>query len=147
MDKNVKYREHPVVTRLHGPLFDSIFSDEVQELHKIFQKYQYEIRFAGGPVRDLLMGIKPKDYDFATTATPAQMKEMFNKENVRMINMNGEKHGTITPRINDRENFEITTLRIDVVTDGRHAEVEFTKDWLLDANRRDLTINSMFLGE
>ena len=44
-------------------------------------------------------------------------------------------------------NFEVTTLRIDVVTDGRHAEVEFTRDWQLDAERRDLTINSMFLGE
>lgn len=41
----------------------------------------------------------------------------------------------------------MTTLRIDVVTDGRRAEVEFTKDWILDANRRDLTVNSMFLGE
>lgn len=46
-----------------------------------------------------------------------------------------------------QENFEVTTLRIDVVTDGRHAEVEFTKDWQLDANRRDLTINAMFLGK
>lgn len=45
-----------------------------------------------------------------------------------------------------KENFEVTTLRIDVVTDGRRAEVEFTKDWQLDANRRDLTINAMFLG-
>ena len=45
-----------------------------------------------------------------------------------------------------KENFEVTTLRIDVVTDGRHAEVEFTKDWELDSLRRDLTINSMFLG-
>lgn len=71
---------------------------------------------------------------------------MFTTENIRMINMNGETHGTITPRINDAENFEITTLRIDVLTDGRHAKVEFTTDWLLDANRRDLTINSMFLG-
>lgn len=96
--------------------------------------------------RDLLMGMKPKDLDFATTATPAQMKEMFTTENVRMINAKGEKHGTITPRINDKENFEVTTLRIDVVTDGRHAEVQFTTDWLLDALRRDLTINSMFLG-
>lgn len=93
------------------------------------------------------MGIKPKDLDFATTATPQQMKDMFVNENVRMINMKGEKHGTITPRINDKENFEVTTLRIDVVTDGRHAEVQFTTDWLLDANRRDLTINSMFLGK
>lgn len=96
--------------------------------------------------RDLLLGKSPKDIDFATTATPTQMKTMFTAENIRMININGEAHGTITPRINDSENFEITTLRIDVVTDGRHATVEFTTDWLLDANRRDLTINSMFLG-
>ena len=46
-----------------------------------------------------------------------------------------------------QENFEITTLRIDVVTDGRHAEVKFTKDWELDALRRDLTINAMFLSK
>ena len=45
-----------------------------------------------------------------------------------------------------QENFEVTTLRIDVATDGRHAQVEFTTDWELDALRRDLTINSMFLG-
>lgn len=92
------------------------------------------------------MGHQPKDLDFATPATPQQMKNMFMAENVRMINMSGEKHGTITPRINDKENFEVTTLRVDIITDGRHAEVEFTTDWKLDANRRDLTVNSMFLG-
>lgn len=62
-----------------------------------------------------------------------------------MINTNGEKHGTITPRVHEKANFEITTLRIDEETDGRHAKVKFTLDWQLDANRRDLTINSMFL--
>lgn len=97
-------------------------------------------------ISDLLLDQIPKDVDFATTATPDQMKDMFNAESIRMINAKGEKHGTITARINDKENFEVTTLRIDVLTDGRHAEVEFTTDWMLDANRRDLTINSMFLG-
>lgn len=92
------------------------------------------------------MGLSPKDLDFATTATPQEMKDMFTAENIRMINANGEKHGTITARINDKESFEVTTLRVDIVTDGRHAEVIFTTDWKLDANRRDLTINSMFLG-
>lgn len=112
------------------------------------------------------MGITPHDLDFATTATPDQMKLMFEKEEIRMINMKGEKHGTITARINDKENFEVnglfqisklfivnklilcqvTTLRIDVATDGRHAEVQFTTDWQLDANRRDLTINCLFMG-
>lgn len=92
------------------------------------------------------MNIQPTDLDFATTATPDEMKQMFNDEGVRMINLTGEKHGTITARINDKENFEITTLRIDVVSHGRHADVQFTQDWKTDAERRDLTINSLFLG-
>ena len=53
------------------------------------------------------MGKAPKDLDFATVATPDQMREMFTKEEVRMINQRGESHGTITPRINDKENFEV----------------------------------------
>lgn len=186
MEKNLKWRANPVITILDTPEFKSVLTKNILDLVAIFQKYNYEIRIAGGAVRleyfflmcflftlftianfcntceflftfaffsfflllyrDLLMNIKPADIDFATTATPKEMIEMFTKENIRMINANGEKHGTVTPRINDEENFEVTTLRIDVRTDGRHAEVEFTTDWLLDANRRDLTINSMFLG-
>ena len=146
MDPNIKVREDPIVVKLDNELFKSIFTPELDDLVNVFKKYDHEIRIAGGAVRDLLMNKKPTDLDFATTATPSQMKSMFETENIRMINMNGEKHGTITPRINNKENFECTTLRIDVITDGRHAEVEFTKDWLLDANRRDLTINAMFLG-
>lgn len=94
----------------------------------------------------MLLGIKPEDLDFATTATPEEMKEMFLKNDIRLINSNGEKHGTITARIEEK-NFEVTTLRIDVVTNGRHADVLFTKNWLLDAKRRDLTINAMYLGK
>ena len=56
------------------------------------------------------------------------MKEMFTLEEIRMINVEGgEKHGTITARIDDKSNYEVTTLRIDKVTDGRRAEVEFTE--------------------
>ncbi|XP_012273790.1 CCA tRNA nucleotidyltransferase 1, mitochondrial isoform X2 [Orussus abietinus] len=140
-----RYREDPVIMKLDTPEFHSIFTPELNILSDLFKKYNFEIRIAGGAVRDMLMGMMPKDIDFATTATPDQMKDMFTKENIRMINMNGEKHGTVTSRINNKENFEITTLRIDVVTYGRRADVEFTTDWRLDANRRDLTINSMFL--
>ena len=82
-----------------------------------------------------MMDKTPTDIDFATTATPTQMKEMFTKEEVRMINNKGEEHGTITARIADKENYEVTTLRIDKVTDGRRAEVVFTTDWEVDANR------------
>lgn len=92
------------------------------------------------------MDIKPADVDFATTATPDQMQDLFTSEGIRMLHKKGEEHGTVTCRLNDKENFEITTLRIDRICDGRHAEVEFTTDWYLDSLRRDLTINSMFLG-
>ncbi|XP_046950698.1 CCA tRNA nucleotidyltransferase 1, mitochondrial isoform X1 [Lynx rufus] len=131
--------------KLQSPEFQSLFTAGLKSLTDLFVKENHELRIAGGAVRDLLSGVKPQDVDFATTATPAQMKEMFQSAGIRMINNKGEKHGTITARLHE-ENFEITTLRIDVVTDGRHAEVEFTTDWQKDAERRDLTINSMFLG-
>ena len=124
-----------------------LITPELEKLVAYFGKYNHEIRIAGGAVRDLLSGEKiPDDVDLATTATPQEMIDMFAKENVRTINETGIKHGTVTARIDDKINYEVTTLRIDKVTDGRHAEVEFTTDWKLDAERRDLTINSMFLG-
>lgn len=146
MDKMLNPRPDPVLKKINSNEFKSIFDENLHQLIGLFDKYKYELRIAGGAVRDLLLDNVPTDIDLATTATPTQMKEMFEKENIRMINTNGEKHGTITPRINDKQNFEITTLRIDVSTDGRRAEVQFTTDWQLDAYRRDLTINSMFLG-
>ncbi|MFH4974233.1 hypothetical protein AB6A40_000942 [Gnathostoma spinigerum] len=136
----------PKTMRIDSPQFRAIFTPELMKLNEIFKKNNYELRMAGGCVRDLLMGLHPNDIDFASDATPAQMKEMFSREEIRMLNKNGEEHGTITCRIDNKENFEITTLRIDVVCDGRRAEVKFTKNWQLDANRRDLTINSLFLG-
>nr|XP_031831735.1 CCA tRNA nucleotidyltransferase 1, mitochondrial isoform X2 [Nomia melanderi] len=114
-------RDDPVITKLNDPLFHSLFTPELKILSELFKKRNYEIRIAGGAVRDILMGIKPTDLDFATEATPDEMKDMFNEENIRMINNKGEKH------------------------DGRRAEVEFIKNWKLDSLRRDFTVNSMFL--
>ncbi|XP_078035290.1 CCA tRNA nucleotidyltransferase 1, mitochondrial isoform X2 [Augochlora pura] len=138
-------RDNPLVTKLDNPLFHSLFTPELKILTELFKKRNYEIRMVGGAVRDILMDKTPTDLDFATDATPDEMKNMFEEEKIRLINNKGEKHGTVTPRINDKENFEITTLRIDKITDGRRAEVAFTKDWKLDALRRDFTVNSMFL--
>lgn len=102
------------------------------------------MRFVGGVVRDLLLGILPKDIDLATDCTPDNMICMFDKEGIRYI-PTGIKHGTVTVHMNHAD-YEITTLRIDTLTDGRHAHVEFTEDWKIDAERRDLTINSMSLA-
>ncbi|KAI0984829.1 hypothetical protein GJ496_004696 [Pomphorhynchus laevis] len=130
---------------INQSLFQTICSKELIQLKDIFERYSFELRIAGGAVRDLLMNKLPDDIDFATTATPDEMLSMFEIENIRTFNNNGIKHGTISIRMNDKENFEITTLRVDVKTDGRHADVNFTTDWMVDANRRDLTINSLFL--
>lgn len=66
---------------------------------EVFEKHQHELRIAGGAVRDLLSGKRPEDVDFATTATPEEMKHMFQTAGIRMINNKGEKHGTITARV------------------------------------------------
>jgi tRNA nucleotidyltransferase (CCA-adding enzyme) len=131
--------------KIDTPEYRNLLTPSLLKLAELFKTNKYELRVAGGAVRDILLGINPHDVDFATTATPEQVKQMLTEANIRMINMNGERHGTITARIDDKENFEVTTLRIDIVTDGRHAVVEYTQDWQLDASRRDLTMNALFL--
>lgn len=101
----------------------------------------YEARLAGGCVRDSLIGNVPNDYDVATTALPAQMMEVFKDDKVIPT---GLKHGTLTI-IYKNSHIEVTTLRKDTNCDGRHADVEFTNDWKVDASRRDFTINAMFM--
>lgn len=135
----------PTTMKIDNEDFRTLFTPQLLKLRDLFAKRNYELRIAGGAVRDLLMNIRPADVDFASTATPTQMKEMFEEDKIRMLHKRGEEHGTITCRIDDCENFEITTLRVDIVCDGRRAQVEYTTDWQLDANRRDLTINSLFL--
>ena len=88
--------------KLETPSFKEIFTPELDKLIKLFTTYGYELRIAGGAVRDLVLGKVPHDIDFATTATPDEMKAMFEKEHIRMINAKGESHGTITCRINDK---------------------------------------------
>lgn len=113
----------------------------IQELGMLFHKHGHEIRLVGGAVRDILMRQIPKDYDFATTATPDEMKLMDYDSGWR-VRGTGIEHGTVT-LMSIWGSFEVTTLRLDVETDGRHAKVEFTTDWKADAARRDFTMNAM----
>ncbi len=101
-------------------------------------------RFVGGAVRDALMGEDPAgELDIATPAAPERVMELLKGAGIRAI-PTGIEHGTVTAVINDAH-FEITTLRRDVVTYGRRAEVAYTDDWRIDAARRDFTINAMSL--
>ena len=115
----------------------------LQKIDNIFRKEGYEIRLVGGAVRDLILGRTPKDLDLATTAMPENSIDILKRRGIKVIET-GLQHGTITAVI-DGEEYEITTLRIDRETDGRHADVEWTRDWKKDAERRDLTFNAMSL--
>ena len=88
--------------KLTTPEFHSLFTPELNKLIQLFEKHEFQLRIAGGAVRDLLLGMVPNDVDFATTATPPEMQNMFEKEEIRMINTKGETHGTVTCRINDK---------------------------------------------
>ncbi len=116
-------------------------------LYKIFgaiNKYNEtsEIRYVGGCVRKILNDEKTDDIDLATNLTPDQVKQCLDKNQIKFFET-GIEHGTITAVIDD-QNFEITTLRKDVKTDGRHAVVEYTTNWKEDSLRRDFSINSIY---
>ena len=101
-----------------------------------------EIRYVGGCIRKIINKEKVDDIDLATNLEPKEVCEALKKNNIKYYE-SGIVHGTITA-IEDNYTFEITTLRKDISTDGRHAKIEFSKDWKADASRRDFTINSIY---
>lgn len=100
-------------------------------------------RFVGGCVRDAIIKRPVKDIDIATPEPPEKVMELLRTAGIRAI-PTGIDHGTVTA-LDGEERFEVTTLRHDVETFGRHARVAFTDDWSGDAARRDFTINALYL--
>ena len=100
-------------------------------------------RFVGGCVRKYLTNNEIDDIDIATILTSEEIIEKFKDTSFKVIET-GVKHGTVT-LISEKLKLEITTLRKDVETDGRHAEVEYIDNWKLDSERRDFTINAIYL--
>ena len=102
-------------------------------------------RFVGGCVRDSIIGLKTNDIDIATKLNPEDVVKILGSESIKVI-PTGIDHGTVSVFSKDF-NFEITTLRSDISTDGRHAEVIFSDSWEEDSLRRDFTINSIYLKQ
>lgn len=100
-----------------------------------------ETRIIGGAVRDALLGEEIGDIDCATTALPDKVTKMAEAAGFKVV-PTGIDHGTVTVIVEGKP-FEVTTLRSDIKTDGRHAIVEFGRDWTKDAERRDFTINAL----
>lgn len=99
-------------------------------------------RFVGGCVRNTLLGEPVEDIDIATTHRPEKVVALLEAANLKVV-PTGLKHGTVTAVVEGKP-FEVTTLRKDIATDGRHAEVEYTTDWEFDARRRDFTMNALY---
>ena len=103
-----------------------------------------DARVVGGAVRDTLAARPVADVDLATPNAPAAVIEALEAAGVKVV-PTGLAHGTVTAVVDGR-GFEVTTLRRDIKTDGRHAVVDFTADWRQDASRRDFTINAMSMA-
>ena len=116
---------------------------EATSVFDILSEGGAEVRFVGGCVRDAVLGRAIRDIDIATGAPPERVVELLEAAKIKVI-PTGIAHGTLTAVV-DRKPVEITTLRRDVETDGRHANVEFTDSWTEDASRRDFTINAISL--
>lgn len=105
---------------------------------------QPQALFVGGCVRDHLLGRGVRDIDIAASHPPETLIEMLKKAGIKSV-PTGIEHGTVTA-VEEGRGFEITALRRDVETDGRHAVVAYTQDWAEDARRRDFTMNTLLAG-
>ena len=117
---------------------------EIKKIFNIFSNNlnNCQIRFIGGCVRKALSNENIDDIDLAVDLTPEEVKLILKNNNIKFFET-GIEHGTITAKIND-EKLEITSLRRDIKSYGRHADVEFTKKWYEDAARRDFSINCIY---
>ena len=120
-----------------------------KEIKQIFQilnaNGNNNAMLVGGCVRNFLNNQKIYDIDIATIFTPDEIVDKFSSSDYKIIKT-GIEHGTITLS-KEGKNFEITTLRKDITTDGRHAKVSYSTDWEVDSERRDFTINAIYLDQ
>lgn len=126
------------------PAQQAILTAQVQALLAALNAPGEETRVVGGAVRNGLLGTKIKDFDLASTLEPRITMEKARAAGWKVV-PTGIDHGTVTVVIEGRP-YEVTTLREDVATDGRHAEVRFGRSFEQDAARRDFTINAMSMG-
>ena len=116
----------------------------LQRLMTLLNSGGAETRVVGGAVRNSLMGLPVGDIDLATTLLPEEVSGRAAAKGIKAV-PTGIEHGTVTLVV-DGKGYEVTTLRRDVETNGRHAQVAFGASWQEDADRRDLTINALYAG-
>ena len=140
---NLKNKKKPISFSVKS-LDDLKYFNYSRKIFSLTEKenIKFKSMLVGGCVRKLIKGEEINDIDIATNIEPKILKKILVRNNFKFIET-GVEHGTITILINDLK-FEVTTLRKDIKTDGRHADVEFISDWEKDAERRDFTINAIY---
>ena len=135
-----------LIEKIKNSFFPFYKSDKIIKIFSILNsENKNRAMFVGGCVRKHFLKEKIDDIDIATSLTPNEISEKFKNSNIK-VKETGADHGTLT-LIYDGQKFEITTLRKDVLTDGRHAKIEFTENWTEDSKRRDFTINAIYLDQ
>ncbi|MDC0998710.1 CCA tRNA nucleotidyltransferase [Rhodospirillaceae bacterium] len=124
---------------------DWLDKSEVKSLMAIIDNGENQSRFVGGCVRDSLLGRSVSDIDIATQHAPEKVMQLLSTANIT-VRPTGIKHGTVSAFFDDQI-FEITSLRRDMKTDGRYAEICLTDSWAEDAARRDFTMNALFMDK
>mgnify|MGYP001300449050 FL=1 len=135
-----------LINNIKKILFPFYKEKKIREIFEILNSdKKNDAMLVGGCVRNFLNSESIGDIDIATIFTPEEIIKKFSNTDFKIIKT-GIDHGTITLS-KEGKNFEITTLREDIATDGRHAAVSFTKDWKKDSERRDFTINAIYLDQ
>ena len=141
--KNLNINFFSKIKSLIFPFYKSKEASKIFRILETGEDNKKVAMFVGGCVRKYLKSEEIDDIDIATVFSPDQLKEKFKNSDIKVVD-SGIKHGTITVNINNKK-FELTTLRIDINPDGRHTDVSFTDNWKIDSERRDFTINSIYL--
>jgi poly(A) polymerase len=129
-----------------GQSLSFLFDEKVSDILHQLQINDVDGRLVGGCVRDAIVGKKVSDIDIAVNTSPTKVLEIFgNKEKYKVI-PTGIDHGTVTVVL-ESQPFELTSLRRDIETDGRHALVSYTRNWEEDAARRDFTMNALYVSK
>ena len=135
-----------LIEKIKNSFFPFYRSHKTKKIFRILNsENKKQAMFVGGCVRKFMLNEKIDDIDIATILTPDEIIERFENSDVK-VKKTGIEHGTLT-LVLENQKYEITTLRQDISTDGRHANVEFTENWREDSERRDFTINAIYLDQ
>ena len=142
LSKNITFFQ-----KLKKVFFPFYKSTDIKKLFSILEKDKEKnaqvAMFVGGCVRKFLTNENIDDIDIASIFSPEELREKLKDSEFKIVET-GVEHGSVTVVLNSSK-FEITTLRQDTTTDGRHAEVSFIENWNADSSRRDFTINAIYM--